>query len=45
MEKRERKGTEAGGEVRERLLAGATGLFASKGYAATTVGRSSSGRG
>ena len=37
MEKRERKGIEAGGEVRERLLAGATGLFASKGYAATTV--------
>ena len=26
-----------GGEVRERLLSGATGLFASKGYAATTV--------
>jgi len=37
MAKRERKGAEAGGEVRERLLAGATGLFASKGYAATTV--------
>ena len=37
MEKRERKGIEAGGEVRGRLLAGATGLFASKGYASTTV--------
>ncbi len=37
MAKRERKETEAGGEVRERLLSGATGLFASKGYAATTV--------
>ena len=37
MAKRERKGAEAGGEVRERLLAGATGLFASKGYASTTV--------
>jgi AcrR family transcriptional regulator len=37
MAKRQRKGAEAGGEVRERLLAGATGLFASKGYAATTV--------
>jgi len=36
MAKRERKETEAG-EVRERLLSGATGLFASKGYAATTV--------
>jgi AcrR family transcriptional regulator len=37
MAKRERKAAEAGGEVRERLLSGATGLFASKGYAATTV--------
>jgi len=36
MAKRERKETEAG-EVRERLLSGATGLFAAKGYAATTV--------
>ena len=36
MAKRERKEAEAG-EVRERLLSGATGLFASKGYAATTV--------
>ena len=34
--KRERKEAEAG-EVRERLLSGATELFASKGYAATTV--------
>lgn len=37
MAKRERKGAEAGGDVRERLLSGATALFASKGYAATTV--------
>jgi TetR/AcrR family transcriptional regulator len=37
MAKRERKEAETGGEVRERLLSGATGLFASKGYAATTV--------
>lgn len=37
MAKRERKEAEAGGEVRERLLSGATGLFASKGYSATTV--------
>ena len=37
MAKRERKEAEAGGEVRERLLSGATGLFAAKGYAATTV--------
>jgi TetR/AcrR family transcriptional regulator len=37
MAKRERKEAEAGGEVRERLLSGATELFASKGYAATTV--------
>jgi len=37
MAKRARKGAEAGGEVRERLLSGATGLFAAKGYAATTV--------
>jgi len=37
MAKRERKGAEAGGEVRKRLLSGATDLFASKGYAATTV--------
>lgn len=37
MAKRERKVAEAGGEVRDRLLSGATGLFASKGYAATTV--------
>jgi TetR/AcrR family transcriptional regulator len=36
MAKRVQKETEAG-EVRERLLSGATGLFASKGYAATTV--------
>ncbi len=36
MAKRERKEAEAG-EVRKRLLAGATGLFASKGYAAATV--------
>jgi TetR/AcrR family transcriptional regulator len=37
MAKRERKEAEAGGDVRKRLLSGATGLFASKGYAATTV--------
>ncbi|MDD5761097.1 MAG: TetR/AcrR family transcriptional regulator [bacterium] len=37
MAKRERKEAESGGEVRERLLSGATALFASKGYAATTV--------
>ena len=37
MAKRERKGVEAGVEARERLLSGATELFASKGYAATTV--------
>ena len=37
MAKRERKAAEAGGEVRKRLLSGATALFASKGYAATTV--------
>ena len=37
MAKRERKGAETGGEVRKRLLSGATHLFASKGYAATTV--------
>lgn len=37
MAKRERKVAEPGGEVRTRLLSGATGLFASKGYAATTV--------
>jgi AcrR family transcriptional regulator len=37
MAKKGRKEAEAGGEVRERLLAGATGLFASKGFAATTV--------
>ena len=37
MAKRKRKEVEAGGEVRKRLLSGATGLFASKGYAATTV--------
>ena len=37
MAKRERKEAEAGGEVRERLLSGATGLFAANGYAATTV--------
>jgi AcrR family transcriptional regulator len=35
--KRVRKGVEPGGEVRARLLSGATALFASKGYAATTV--------
>ena len=37
MAKRDRKQVEAGGEVRERLLSGATGMFASKGYAAATV--------
>jgi AcrR family transcriptional regulator len=37
MAKWERKEAEAGGEVRGRLLSGATGLFAAKGYAATTV--------
>ncbi|MDO8739327.1 TetR/AcrR family transcriptional regulator [Candidatus Deferrimicrobium sp.] len=37
MAKRKRKEAEAGGEVRARLLSGATGLFASKGYSATTV--------
>ena len=37
MAKRERKEAEPGGDVRELLLSGATGLFASKGYAATTV--------
>jgi len=37
MAKKERKAAEAGGEVRKRLLSGATDLFASKGYAATTV--------
>jgi AcrR family transcriptional regulator len=37
MARRERKETGAGGEARERLLSGATALFASKGYAATTV--------
>jgi len=37
MAERERKAAEAGGEVRKRLLSGATDLFASKGYAATTV--------
>ena len=37
MAKRKRKDAEAGGDVRARLLSGATGLFASKGYAATTV--------
>jgi AcrR family transcriptional regulator len=37
MAKRDRKEAEAGGEVRDRLLSGATSLFASKGYAATTV--------
>jgi len=37
MAKRERKVAAAGGDVRDRLLSGATGLFASKGYAATTV--------
>jgi len=37
MAKRERKAAETGGEVRKRLLSGATDLFASKGYAATTV--------
>ncbi len=37
MAKRERKGADAGGEARERLLSGATALFASKGYASTTV--------
>jgi TetR/AcrR family transcriptional regulator len=37
MAKRGRKGAGTGGDARERLLSGATGLFASKGYAATTV--------
>ena len=37
MAKRERKEAEAGGDVRERLLSGATELFASKGYATATV--------
>ena len=37
MAKRGRKEAEAGGEARNRLLSGATSLFASKGYAATTV--------
>lgn len=37
MAKKLRKEAETGGEVRKRLLSGATGLFASKGYAATTV--------
>jgi AcrR family transcriptional regulator len=37
MANRRRKKSEDGGEVRERLLSGATRLFASKGYAATTV--------
>ena len=37
MAKKEEKNPEAGGEVRQRLLSGATRLFASKGYAATTV--------
>src|SRR5512135_427678 len=37
MAKRERRKAEEGGEVRQRLLSGATELFASKGYAATTV--------
>lgn len=37
MAKRGRKEAEAGGDARGRLLSGATALFASKGYAATTV--------
>ncbi|MBE0569654.1 MAG: TetR/AcrR family transcriptional regulator [Deltaproteobacteria bacterium] len=37
MAKGNRKAGDAGGEVRKRLLSGATELFASKGYAATTV--------
>ena len=37
MAKGGRKEAEAGGDARERLLSGATALFASKGYAATTV--------
>lgn len=37
MAKRERRVAETGGEVRKRLLSGATELFASKGYSATTV--------
>jgi TetR/AcrR family transcriptional regulator len=37
MATRERKEAEPGGDARERLLSGATALFASKGYAATTV--------
>jgi len=37
MAKKGRKEAEAGGEARERLLSGATVLFATKGYAATTV--------
>lgn len=37
MAKKGRKEAETGGEARKRLLSGATDLFASKGYAATTV--------
>jgi AcrR family transcriptional regulator len=37
MAKRERKDAEVGGDAKARLLSGASGLFASKGYAATTV--------
>jgi TetR/AcrR family transcriptional regulator len=37
MARRERKEAEAGGDARERLLSGATELFATKGYAAATV--------
>jgi len=37
MAKKGRKGAEAGGDARGRLLSGATALFASKGYASTTV--------
>jgi len=37
MAKRGRKEAEAGGDARGRLLSGATALFASKGYASTTV--------
>jgi TetR/AcrR family transcriptional regulator len=37
MAKGNRKSADAGGEARKRLLSGATVLFASKGYAATSV--------
>jgi TetR/AcrR family transcriptional regulator len=37
MAKKGHKVVEAGGDAKARLLSGASGLFASKGYAATTV--------